>query len=323
MLDWPGSLKMAHFMITSVTANSTDLNVNTLSHKGRLPNFLIIGAAKSGTTSLARYLKNHPDVFMSPREAPSYFAFANKPPANEGPTKEEIKRRVVWQLNEYRELFIEYGGQKAVGEKSSRYLMSPSAAQAIYETIPEVRLVAILRNPADRAYSHFLHNLRRVCEPLIDFRAALAAEPERKRCNWSVNYLYREHGHYAEQLKRYYDLFSPDHIQILLYDDLVDDAAAVMRKICIHLGISEAVELPVAERHNASDGVPKNTWLQQLLTQENLIKGTLRKMLPTKLQYPLWRLLYQRNLNPLPPSILLFGGCCWKSFATRYTNSNN
>lgn len=268
--------------------------------EGRLPTFLIIGAAKSGTTSVSRYLGHHPDVFMSPREAPAYFACAGVQPRYAGPTAGTITERAVWRLSDYRRLFAGQRDQKMAGEKSTQYLWSPLAARAIRDAIPDARLIAILRNPADRAYSQFTHNLRALWEPLTDFRAALDAEPDRKKQNWSYNYLYRERGRYAEQLERYYALFPREQLLVLPYDDLVTDAAGVMRTICRHLGISDAHALPVSERHNVSAGVPMHGLLHRVLTRDSVVKSALRKVMPPGLQRRIWWSIFRRNLAPLP-----------------------
>ena len=267
---------------------------------GRLPNFLIIGAPKSGTTSLGRYLRHHPEVFIPKVEEPKYFAYPGHPPAYESPDRAAVVKGACWKLDDYQQLFAPWQDQKMGGEKSAQYLWSPRAAGAIRDLIPDVRLIVILRNPADRAHSHFTHNLRALREPLTEFRAALDAEPERKRQNWSYNYLYRERGRYAEQLDRYYDLFPREQILVLLYDDLVEDAAAVMQAVCRHLGVSETCDLPVGERHNVSVGVPTYGLLHRVLTRESPVKSVLRTVLPPAVQRRVWRSLFDWNLAPLP-----------------------
>ena len=270
------------------------------SREGRLPNFLIVGAPKSGTTSLSRYLRHHPDVFMAPVEEPKYFAYRNSPPRFASPDAATILAGTRWRRADYTGLFAGWRDQKAGGEKSALYLWSAAAPGAISEEIPEARLIAILRNPADRAYSHFAHNLRCFKEPLTDFRAALAAEPERKNQGWSYRYLYRDHGRYAEQLERYSLLFPREQMLILLYDDLVADAAGAMRTICRHLGVSQDHDLKVSERHNVSEGVRHTGMLYRALRRESLAKSAFRMLTPRWVQRRLWLSVYNRNLDPLP-----------------------
>ena len=266
----------------------------------RLPNFLIIGAPKSGTTSLRRYLHHHPDVFIPSIAEPKYFVYLGARPSYSSPDNDSLIEGGRWLLDDYVDLFSDWRREKRGGEKSATYLWSAGSARAIRDLIPDVRLVAILRNPADRAFSHFSHNLRSLREPLTDFRDALDAETERKRGNWSYNYLYRERGRYAEQLERYYDLFPANQLLVLLYDDLLADASRVMGSICRHLGIAESYDLPVSERHNVSFGVPRNSYVHRLLTKESLAKSLIRRITPSRLQQEAWRLVFNRNIAPLP-----------------------
>ena len=119
-----------------------------------LPDFLVVGAPKSGTTSLYRYLEGHPDVYLSPVKEPRYFAFPDTPPRFVGPGAKDLNREIVWREDDYRALFA--GRQphhRAGGEASATYLWAPGAAERIARTVPESRLIAILRQPADRAFS--------------------------------------------------------------------------------------------------------------------------------------------------------------------------
>lgn len=266
----------------------------------RKPNFLIIGAGKSGTTSLGRYLSRHPDVFMPSAEEPKYFAFRQTKPNFCSPDAAAILKSAHYQPKDYYKLFTSWQAEKVGGEKSAYYLSAPKAAKAIHEEIPDAKLIVIFRNPADRAFSHFNHNLRSLREPLHDFRAALAAERERTKLGWSYNFWYRERGRYAKQLKRYLDLFNEQQLLILLYDDLVVDTAAVMRRVCQFLGIDEHQDLQVNIRHNVSEGVPKNPYLHLALTKNSLAKTLFKSVTSISLQNKIWWLLYRRNLDPLP-----------------------
>ena len=128
-----------------------------------MPNFLIIGAMKSGTTALYYYLEQHPDIYMSPVKEPNFFSSH----------KQENAADTVTEFGIYRQLFSGGSGKKAIGEASHSYLYEPGAAAEIRRYIPEAKLIAILRNPIERAYSHFLHMVRSGTEPLDDFARAL------------------------------------------------------------------------------------------------------------------------------------------------------
>src|SRR3712207_4104321 len=128
-----------------------------------LPNFLVIGAMKSGTTALYYYLEQHPEIYMSPVKEPNFFS-------------QENAADTVTHIGTYEQLFKGASGKKAIGEASHSYLYEPRAAAEIRRYVPKVKLIAILRNPIDRAYSHFLHMVRSGTEPLDDFAQALREE---------------------------------------------------------------------------------------------------------------------------------------------------
>src|SRR5689334_12703065 len=128
-------------------------------HRKRLPTFIVIGAGKTGTSSLYRYLMQHPDVFMSPIKEPLFFAFAGEHPKFAGPGDAELNRRLVTSLEEYQALFEKGAHHRARGEASSAYLYYPTAARRLRELAPDTKLILTLRCPADRAYSNFLHAL--------------------------------------------------------------------------------------------------------------------------------------------------------------------
>ena len=141
-----------------------------------MPNFLVIGAAKSGTTALYHTLKQHPQIFMSPVKEPHFFAFEGERPVYCGPGDRELfNPRVVFRLEDYVRLFDGLRAQTAVGEASVQYLMrSDAAAARIRQHIPRAKLIAILRQPADRAYSHYIM-LRSQGLERLSFTQALAA----------------------------------------------------------------------------------------------------------------------------------------------------
>ncbi|MDP6150009.1 MAG: sulfotransferase, partial [Gammaproteobacteria bacterium] len=171
---------------------------------GSLPTFLVIGAPKCGTTSLYHYLDQHPDVYLSPVKEPQYFAFAGQQLDFRGPGV--TINNAVTELADYRKLFSGASVEKAIGEASALYLSVPGTAERIRAQIPDVRLIAILRRPADRAFSSYMHLIRDDREPMRDFAAALAAEEQRIADNWGFLWRYKQLGRYYEQLKHYYDI---------------------------------------------------------------------------------------------------------------------
>jgi hypothetical protein len=255
-----------------------------------LPDFLVVGAPKSGTTSLYRYLEGHPDVYLSPVKEPRYFAFPDAPPRFVGPGAKDLNREIVWREEDYRALFA--GRQphhRAGGEASATYLWAPGAAERIARTVPESRLIAILRQPADRAFSHFWHNRARHREPLASFEDALAAEPERRRRHYSFNLYYAERGLYGAQLARYLQLFPREQVLVLLFEDFVRDPVDVMARVATHIGVDAEFSFDSTVRHNPRRGRVRFPRVRRLVTSERVVKSRLRAVVPRPLRRTLLR----------------------------------
>jgi hypothetical protein len=235
----------------------------------RLPDFIIIGAAKSGTTSIYNYLRQHPGVFMSHLKEPDFFALQGDvcPP----------KR--VNDLEAYIALFSGAGEDQKVGEASTLYLYSAKASKRIRETIPEAKLIAVLRDPSERAYSNFLYWRQMHCEKLTDFSRAVKEEPVRRSEGWMHNWRYVEKGFYYAQLRRYYDIFDPGQIQVYLYDELCDNPAGVMRDVFRFIGVDEGFRPDMSVRYKASR-VPISALAGELMRKKNPLRMALHPLLP-------------------------------------------
>jgi hypothetical protein len=253
-----------------------------------MPNFLIIGAMKSGTTALYYYLEQHPEIYMSPVKEPNFFS--SQEPAN------------VTHIGTYRHLFRGASGEKAIGEASHSYLYEPGAAAEIRRYIPEARLIAILRNPIERAYSHFLHMVRSGTEPLNDFAQALQEEVagiHKERTG--QDYIGR--GLYYDQLERYFGTFPREQIRVYLYEDLSDAPIRTVQDAFRFLEVDDSFVPDVSLRRNVS-GHPKYKTLDGLLRRQSRIKHAAKIYLPARLR---WRLskafddLKTRNLVEPPP----------------------
>jgi len=149
-----------------------------------LPNFLVIGTAKAGTTSLNQYLRQHPQIYMSPHKAPRFFALEGQPLAFDGPG-DRTRFTFVTERAQYEALFDGVSTERAVGEASPWYLYVEQAPERIKHHVAHARLIGVLRDPVQRAYSNFLHARSEGLEPLDDFAAAMDAESERIDRNWS------------------------------------------------------------------------------------------------------------------------------------------
>ena len=216
------------------------------------------GAAKAGTTALYHYLGQHPQICMSRTKETNFLALKDDPLDFRGPgDRDFISRFSVTTLDGYREQFRGCEAKPAIGEASPLYLYSPRAVGLIGEVVPDAKLIAILRNPIDRAYSAFLHLVRDGRETVLDFGEALRLEDERIRDGWEHIWHYRRMGYYFAQLNRYYQLFDPSRIKVYLYHDFKSDPLAVLRDLFRFLGVDESFTPDVSTQHNDARLVPE------------------------------------------------------------------
>lgn len=261
-----------------------------------LPNFLILGAAKAGTTSLHHYLGQHPDVFMSLLKEPKYFALKDEPLNFQGPSQ-FINHSSVNTFSAYCELFDAVQNEMAIGETSPLYLYSEKAADGIRETLPDAKLIVILRNPVDRAFSSYTHLLREGFESL-SFEQALEAEPQRIRDRWAPLWYYTAKGFYGQQLQRYYDRFPREQLSVYLFEELCADPMAVVQDMFAYIGVDSSFQ-PDLTKKNVS-GVPKNATLQRLLTRDNPLKSIVKLLLPRQFRKNLSSQIQRKNLSEKP-----------------------
>ena len=215
-----------------------------------LPNFLIIGSAKAGTTSLYVYLMQHPEIYMSPVKETHFFSFDNESKMTKGPGDPIYK--AITDVNDYQALFNDVRDEKAIGEASTSYLYRPEAPGRIHEMLPDVKLIAILRNPVDRAFSAYMHVVRDERETAENFEKALALEENRKAANWDPIWHFTSVGHYYEQLERYFKVFKRDQIKIYLYEDLNLNKDNLLKDIFNFLGVNPDFSPESSVRYNVT-----------------------------------------------------------------------
>lgn len=268
-----------------------------------MPNFLIIGAAKSGTTALHHACAQHPQICMSPTKEPNFFAlqgdalnFAS------GSVQASYLAHCITDWSVYCEQFQPNVQQIAIGEASPIYLYDSKAAERIQSYIPDVKLIAILRDPVERAYSNFLHHIRDDLETTTDFLEAIRLEESRIANNWWWGFHYIRSGFYYEQLERYFDRFDRNHVKVYLYEDLSRNRLDTLQNLFQFLDVDPAFTPDMSIRQNVT-GVPKNKNLNRFLSQSHPIKTFFKPLLPRKLRNQLLTSLKNQNLNkPQIPS---------------------
>lgn len=267
-----------------------------------MPNFLIIGAAKAGTTALYSYLKQHPQIYMSPEKEPHFFAFEGEKLKFGGTAgdREWLNRTAITDIKTYQQQFQKVSQQIAIGEASALYLYIPKAAERIRHYIPNAKLITILRNPAQRAYSAFLFQMRDSLEPITDFTQALQEEKIRIQKNWVPIYYYQQMGFYYNQVKRYFDIFNRDQIKVYLYEDFSANPMSILQDTFQFLGVDDTFTPNVLERHNVS-GIPKNKVLSNFIVNPHPIKDMFKPFLPKSLRRGLIVGLKNRRSLDKPP----------------------
>lgn len=263
-----------------------------------LPNFLIIGAAKSGTSSLFRYLESHPDVYMPDYKEPNFFALVGRPVNFQGPGDDTtINLKSVSIIDDYHNLFKGSDHFQCRGEASTLYLYAENAAENIFSLVPDMRLVCILRNPVDRAFSAYKHLKRDRREFAGSFEEALELESERIEKNWEHLWHYVNQGYYYKQLSRYFSFFKRDQVMILLYEDLIRrNPDEIAKQLWAFLGLKETVFS--TRRVFNSSGETIIPFLHDFIVKPNVIKKVLKIILPSKLMKSAGFFLKRVNVRP-------------------------
>ncbi len=278
--------------------------------RGRVPDFFIVGHPKCGTTALYEMLRAHPQVFMPELKEPWYLASDMQPrfppPRSASPPE---------SLEEYLTLFSAAGDGQRVGEASSAYLLSRTAAAQIAQLRPDARIIAILREPASFLRSLHLQLLRTHVEADKSLRRAIELEPLRRngrkvprRSHRPQLLLYSDHVRYVEQLRRYRDAFPPEQLLILIYDDFRDDNEATVRSVLRFLEVDES--FPVVSREaNPTNASMRSQHLDELLNMVSVgrgpatraLKASLKAISTSRLRAGAMRLTRRRLIFAKPP----------------------
>ena len=211
-----------------------------------LPDFLVAGVPKAGTTALHAALSAHPGLYLSPIKEPKFFLTDGPPPAKGGPGDALTYREHVWQRDKYEALFDAARPGTLRGESTPLYLYDREAMGRIAKAIPDAKLIVILRDPVERAHSNWTHLWSAGLEPVGDFVAACEQEDRRIAAGWASFWHYTGLGKYGEQLAHAFTLFPREQVLVLRYRLLIDSPAATLDRICAFLGVGTGLlaEIP-------------------------------------------------------------------------------
>jgi hypothetical protein len=256
------------------------------------PDFFIVGAPKSGTTSMYEYLKAHPQVFMPDRKEPHFFC------------PDLYSPRYVATEEEYLALFRPGAGRSRIGEASVYYLYSEVAAQRIRQFRPDARILIMLRNPVEMIHSLHSQRLYSGHEDIEDFEAALAAEDDRrlghripKNPHPIPCLFYRDVGRYAAQVERYFTVYGRDRVKTIIFDDFVADPPRAYREVCRFLEVDDTFRppFPVFKQNRRI----RLKTLRDLLKFSNAVRRAGR-FLPTSVRRSVGRFLVELNSVDTP-----------------------
>jgi hypothetical protein len=267
----------------------------------RTPNFLIIGAQKCGTTALYAALRQHPEIYMSPVKEPFFFALNGAPPPYRVPTQ-EYADRLRYTAESYAALFQEVTDQPAIGEASAIYLSSyqPERTAANIQTFnPQMRLIALIRQPAERAWSAFQYYYARGFEPSKRFESALTAEATRQNHNDLPDLRHFANGCYFANLLPYFERFPREQIRVYLYEEWNQQPQAVLRDIFAFLAVDESVVLK-PPRTNVTIGY-RSRWLQRFLDEPNRMRQMVEEILRGRWRARVYARLRRYNRQQPPP----------------------
>ncbi|MBX2963574.1 MAG: sulfotransferase domain-containing protein [Cyclobacteriaceae bacterium] len=243
-----------------------------------IPDFLIIGAGKSGTTSLDNYLKQHPQIFIPSLKEPNFFGYELTKIEDLNGDPQEINhfKSSVTTLGDYLSLFASASPSQLKGETSNTYLYHEKAPERIQYYNPNIKLIAVFRQPADRLYSRYLHLARVKKLPSKNFEDCL----NEKSIWWKRNDLIKE-GFYYKNLSRFYNYFPAENIRIYLYEELNKNTETVLKDVFHFLQIDHSIEIDTTIRYNQS-GFVKNQFLDSLYGGDGLVQKTMKAILPSK-----------------------------------------
>lgn len=262
-------------------------------------NLFIIGAAKSGTTALYHYLSKHPDIYMSPVKEPHFFTEAihfedKKLPAIE--LSKEYHSKVIKDFKDYHYLFKRGENHAFRGEASPSYLWDKEAAQRLYQYNPDAKIIAILRDPIERAYSHYqmAYQLGQVNQN--SFISALKKDEQKKDKIWGRDPLYIELGNYCSQLDRYSALFSKDQIKIIKSVELKTDRIKCLNDVFNFLNIPELDSEIIIDHKSKNVAVTaKYNWVRKIRNTQ--IHKVLKNVIGESGSKKLKNILYKKGYD--------------------------
>lgn len=257
------------------------------------PNFFIVGAPKAGTTSLYEYLKNIPEIFMSSIKEPNFFS--------ENTISENYPITIIRKKLEYLSLFDKVQNEKIIGESSTSYLSDPETPHKIHKINPNSRILISLRDPVERAFSHYLMHKRTTW-----LTSSLHEELQNsisKKFNHNQHRLKLEHGLYFNDIRRYQEIFGKNQVTILIFEEFIKNKKESIEKVLKFLGINHDVNYLETKSHNPYRGIRGERIINYLNTN-NTRKRIIQKIIPINVRRSLREKIFtkQQSKPEMAPS---------------------
>jgi hypothetical protein len=235
-----------------------------------LPNFLIIGVPKAGTTSLWKYLRQHPSVYLPDLKEPRFFIDI---------PESSLRHKEVSTIEAYRDLFDGVESESAIGEASAGYFSHVKNPACIKSVLGNPKLILVLRNPIERAYSHFLFSKQKGLEPRSATFQSAIEESTVQIGEHTRHRPYVEIGFYYRHLKRWASVFGRERIKVLFFDDLEDDSIDFAQRVYGYLDVDPEFEPEILARR-AKSGVPKYRAFYRLVAESGPVKDAAKRWMP-------------------------------------------
>jgi hypothetical protein len=277
------------------------LNRPTPKKNTRLPDFLLVGAAKSATSSLHSYLDQHPQIAMSSQKESWFFSFHKKPPHYSSPG---VLNDVVSELDEYLSLYDGAAANQLLGDACPSYLYTYEDTirniRQLYseQALAKLKIIISLREPVSRAFSQYYTFRRKVEEPLI-FELAVQEDTINRRLqeNWNIFYDYLGFGMYSKQVEAFQQAFGKEQVLVLLFEDIHADIEKTCQTIYGFLGVDADYIVDGSLHHNSISGEPRLKWLVAGLFSRNRFKRMLASLIPKKIRHVILFMIFKPLLK--------------------------
>jgi hypothetical protein len=259
----------------------------------RLPNFVVIGAPKCGTTSLYYYLRQHPDVYLPERKELHYFSYEHMRQLVGGPGDAHIVSMICQTLDDYKSFYSDVHGEHAIGDISPSYFYFSDVSERIKDELDSPKIVILVRDPIHKAFSQYMHLIRDNRETL-EFFDALNAEGRRIAEGWAALWRYAESSVYTTRIQKYLDVFGSDRVRIIRFEDLTTSCYTTLEDLFRFIGVDPTFRPDVSQTYNRS-GKPRLRFVADLIAKPNAVTSAARKLLPETVTTSVKNVLRQLN----------------------------